>query len=493
MSKKSSLIFKYFLISTIFILIFFVRFRMLQKSPFFNGLDGYFYGLQAESFAQTGLLENPDLETGYYICGILSFIFQNSILGVKIWASLSYSLFCLLVFSLVYQIVNNKKFLYAFSSMIICAGLFFTTAFSINYINNLTGLIFLLFYVQIFIKIFHSKKINVFYIILLLILFVLCFLSHKVSFLYVLIFSTLSIFSRFSKVLQNKKILVCAIFAIVVFLIAVLVVFVKQRSRFANTFGLPSLPIFHKEFITALGSKGAYCAIEITTIFLVAWFVFFIQLFVSKKISFETILFVILFFPFWNLKTDMGYRMMLNGTVLGIPLIIYFFSKLLKNIRPIYVKSVFCCISFASFISLLFSPISYDPKIDPPYGYYKELVKNIELPDDSLLIAHLGLNHVYTYYKNFRDCMNWLPDYEIDDDKVWRLAFGVDADYIKTFFYDISEEILSQSLLPIDSNYVLIKEQLWNLYLKREDSVISETYKNWFNPYEVRPSYVRDN
>ena len=40
--------------------VFFVRWYMLNKSPEPTGLDGYYYALQAKSFMQYGILENPD-------------------------------------------------------------------------------------------------------------------------------------------------------------------------------------------------------------------------------------------------------------------------------------------------------------------------------------------------------------------------------------------------------------------------------------------------
>lgn len=489
-SKKTSII-KISAVILIFLSIFFIRFGMLNKSSNFNGLDGYFYGLQAESFAKTGSLENPDMETGYYICGILSFIFNDSILGVKIWAALSFAIFCLSVFSLVYSLVQKNKFAYGLTAMIFSSGLFFATGFSINFINNLTGLFFLIFYIQVFISLFKSQNHLTLKIILLVLLFVLSCISHKVSFLYTLAFSVIYTSSKFTKYLKNKKVLIGSLIFLVLFSIAAIYIIIKQSARFANTFGLPSLPVFHKEFINALGDKGFYGAVEISIIFIFAWILFVTDIFLSKKISLISVLLIILFFPFWDLGTDMGYRMMMNGTILGIPLIFYNLSILFENKKTLFVNISLYILSGLSFISLCFTPLAYNPELDPPYDYYKTVIAPVELDDDTLLIAHLGLNHVYTYYKNLRDCMNWLPDYEISDDKVWRLAFDADYDRICSFFPEINPEDLQKEIKILNKSYILIKETLWQEYLNREEEDISETYKNWFNPYEVRPSYIR--
>ena len=126
------------------------------------------------------------------------------------------------------------------------------------------------------------------------------------------------------------------------------------------------------------------------------------------------------------------------------------------------------------------------------------------------MIAHLGLNHVYTYYNNLRDCMNWLPNYDIDEDKIWRLAYGADAgrivevlvaDYVKNLpeedmdrsdlLGDVESERLFKEITQVDNNYVLLQESIWQKYLSYEDPEIAETFNNWYNPSEVRPEYIR--
>ena len=49
-------------------------------------------------------------------------------------------------------------------------------------------------------------------------------------------------------------------------------------------------------------------------------------------------------------------------------------------------------LTFLLLIATIFTPHVYDPKTDPPYAYYKKVVRDIDLEKDSLLIAHLGLN-----------------------------------------------------------------------------------------------------
>ena len=139
---------------------------------------------------------------------------------------------------------------------------------------------------------------------------------------------------------------------------------------------------------------------------------------------------------------------------------------------------------------MFFTPRLYDKRRDPSYEYYKRIADKIELPDDSLLIAHLPLNHVYTYDKNLRDALNYVPDFYVAPEKLWRLAYGVNIlsleEHLNADLPDFSAYVR-----PIDARYILIREDYWQAYLKNEDEEIIETYKNWFNPYTVRPAFIR--
>ena len=220
-----------------------------------------------------------------------------------------------------------------------------------------------------------------------------------------------------------------------------------------------------------------------------------------KKIPGRSLVFFVpfVYFPFWNLSSDMGLRMWMNAVPLGIPLILYFIYKLFpldsaKKIKKFAVRFVLFCLSgFLIWFTFSVTPSFYEPKNDPPYAYYKKIVHQIsDLPQDSLLIAHLGLNHVYTYENNLKDGLNWLPDFEIAPEKTWRLAYGASEARIREILVKSGFIYERKNLLqPIDRNYILIRENLWQQYLANEDENIAETFKNWYNPYEIRPQYIR--
>ncbi len=470
---------------------------MLRKSVYPNGLDGYFYALQAKSFSQTGHLENPDLECGYYLSGICSSICGDPVLGVKIWSALSSALLSLSVFVLTGTLCKKSanRFLIALTGMLVCSVTVSASTLGINYINNQTGLLFLIFYAAFLVSIFQdglSKK-NVWKVVASVLLFILSVLSHRVSGMYAICFTVLLFASRFvGKRKFEKKYLwmVPVLLLVMVFGFAVLV---KQSPRFKNTFAFPSLAFMHENILSSFGGEGPFGGIEISLFMICAWIFSFLLIIKNKRIGLENILVIVLFFPFWNLDSDMGFRMSVNGTIVGIPLLIFMVHKMFHSESGFIVQKriLFSVLNTVLFFLLFFTHKNYNPKNDPPFGYYRKVVEKIELPDDSLLIAHLGLNHVYTYEKNLRDCLNWLPNFSIDGDKVWRLAYGANVDRIKSFFTETDFSDEKNLIRQIDGQYVLLKENLWQEYLRREEPEISEIFKNWYNPYEERPDYIR--
>ena len=511
--KFISRIIKFALVAVLTLVVFSIRLSMLKKSDMPNGLDGYYYVLQAESFVTHLELENPDPECGYYLSGFVSGVCGDSILGVKIWSAISSALFSLSVFVLIFVLLEKSslRFLFSLVGLLFSAASVCTTAMSLNYINNQTGLFFLLFYAASLVSVFKKKdsvKVVIGKVILALVLLVFTILSHKVSAVYGILFT---VFYIVSKILSGKlssrnalSIIVCIFLLFgIVFVIAI-----NQSPRFNQSFGFPSFPFLHQKIIDSMGTRGLAGSIEITVCSVLAFAMTAGLIFFRKKIGVECFFVAIVFFPFWNLDSDMGFRMSLNGMLVGIPLLIYVASVLLDFVKIWSVSLLGLCVAF--FVAMFFTPKVYDPRLDPPFEYYKKVAEKIQLEDDTLLIAHLGLNHVYTYYNNLRDCMNWLPNYDIDEDKIWRLAYGADAgrivevlvaDYVKNLpeedmdrsdlLGDVESERLFKEITQVDNNYVLLQESIWQKYLSYEDPEIAETFNNWYNPSEVRPEYIR--
>ena len=322
------------------ITIFLLRFLILFKTSHPTGLDGYYYALQAKSFALTGKLENPDYEAGYYICGIFALIFKNAILGCKIWAALSSTLISVSIFILVKTISRNNKA--AFFALVLSVLSPSLTVFEINYINNQTGLMFFFFYAACFFTLVFnfknlSKKQRILIIILCPVLFILSCMSHLVSTAYCFIFTIIILAQKLSA--KKQLVLVCTGIA------AFILLFISQIGRFKSVFSLtPVLPVFSNYFRTKLGFS---VCLEMTLYFILSYALSIILLIKTRKFNLLLLLPLILFFPFWKLDSlDMGYRMLLNAVPCGICFTIIMLSKSfpqITKIKPLFF-SIFCIV-----------------------------------------------------------------------------------------------------------------------------------------------------
>ncbi|MGP1458409.1 MAG: glycosyltransferase family 39 protein [Treponema sp.] len=482
-----------------------LRFFMLSLSAHPTGLDGYYYALQAKSLVTTGALENPAPEIGFYACGLCSLLCGDAIVGCKIWAALSNALIPVAVFVFLQTLFQKKRPRQAFTALLFAACSPSVTTLCVNYINNQTGLVFFFLYGASAVNLFRQTdwKKRAAYGTLTLALFVLCVFSHLVSAAYAFIFTGLLILKKLPPKTQAA--------AIPIGLLCGAALFFTQIPRFQNVFSLaPILPVL-SPFMRR--SAGLPVCLEVSAYFLAVWGAAVFVIVRKKRFDAAALLAPVLFFPFWRLDIlDMGYRMMLNA----VPASIIFIQYLLlyrtqnrdsqndvltvettldsqhdgkKTLFQSSRKTVYA-VNLALSALLFLTPRLYNKKRDPPYDYYKRVVEPIELDDDSLLIAHLGLNHVYTYYKNLRDCLNYVPDFYVAPEKLWRLAYGVDSIALEQHL-PLDEQDFTQFVRPIDARYVLIREDYWQLYLSNEDEEIAETYQNWFNPHTVRPAFIR--
>ena len=490
-----------------FVVITAVRFFMLNTSEYPTGLDGYFYALQAKSFMLTGVLENPDTKIGYYLCGLCSLMCGDAIIGCKLWAAVSNALLSAGIFVFVRMLFsrgNRQSGLYAAAAaMLLSASSPAVTILCINYINNQTGLAFFFLYGACAIHLLRmsgtkNRASYAAHIGLTFALCILCMMSHLVSACYALIFTGILIIKKLSFRVRS-------IFAAIGFVCVCAILF-TQFPRFKNVFAFtPVLPLFSPFMIR---SCGFVLCFEISVYFAATWVLSVVYIFRTKRFDCALLFTPVLFFPFWRLDVlDMGYRMLLNAVPATIVFIAYMLNVMFmqpnarrsgktnagegRGKRGLPVVKAAYWVLCAVLCALVFcTPRLYKKERDPHYGYYRRIIENIELDDDSLLIAHLGLNHVYTYYKNLRDSLNYIPDFYVPAEKLWRLAYGVNMISLEQNIHANGRDF-AENVRRIDSHYVLIREDYWREYLANEEEEIAETYKNWFNPYTVRPAFIR--
>lgn len=455
---------------------------MLEKSPHPTGLDGYYYALQAKSFAEKGRLENPDLSPGFYLCGVFSAVCKDAIVGCKVYAACISTALALAVFFALLAMFPGQ-YARAVAGFFLCAASPACAQLTINYINNLTGLVFLLAYVACLYAAWpDGRKPSAPMIAAAFAFFSLACLSHLITACYAIVFTVVFLLSRQTAGLRYAAAAVASS--------AILLIVISQRQRLAGVFS--AIPLFPATSVFFRTHLHPAIVIELSAFFLFVWGV---SAFLGVKCrrAFPFAVFpVVLFFPFWKLDSlDMGYRMLLSAVPCSIVFILKYGDVL---VRPLSGKArQVACAGTLSVAALLcaFSPSVYDPRRDPPYGYYKKVASRIALDPDTLLIAHLGLNHVYTYYNDLKMALNYVPDFKFPPEKVWRVAYGVPLSAVAARFPELDGKTLDGEARRIDGNYILIRESLWEEYLKREDPEIVQSRLNWYNPHTVRPSFIR--
>ncbi|MDC7224887.1 MAG: hypothetical protein PQJ60_14160 [Spirochaetales bacterium] len=448
------------------------RWIMLNKSPWPNGLDGAFYAMEFRSFAERGHLENRDLSPLFRVGGLLTRVTGDAVKSVKLCAAL----LCLLLTGGVYFLSRSlfpesrdKPLLGALLSALSPA----LTVMCLNYLNNLAGLGLGLFALGWMVRFIRGRR--VYRLILGLTFAAAAVLHHRVGAAYLLL---ILLWYGAKRMWGGGKAGRMVLLILACLPLPALFFLRQEYLRFSGSFafgpGLPLLsPLFRERLPLAV-------TMEISLYFLFSYALLFRDLFRRRENLSPAWLAPFLFFPFWNLSVlDMGYRMLLSALPAGIILTLY----LLPDRLPLPRRA-----GAALLLFLCLTPRLYNPLDDPPYALYHRVVEPIELPMDSLVIAHLGLNHIYTYDKDFRDALNYVPDFPVADNRIWRIARGAPADLLQRLY---PEETAAGEIQILRGDYLLIREDLWQEYLAWEDEPVRESLNNWYNPHKIRPAYIR--
>jgi len=453
------------------------RLIMLCRSSQPNGLDGAFYAMEFRSVMERGYPENPDPSPVFRMGGVLARLTGDPVSAVKLCSALLSMLLTGGMYFLLRAARPGDEGT-ALTAAALTGASPALAKMSVNYLNNLGGLAFAVFALGFGILFLRGKKWP--HLVLFLLFALAAVLSHRVAAVYLAgiagLYLLYAIMSRSGRIGRT-------LFLILLFLCLAGMAWTfrfEDYRRFTGSFSLtPILPVLSPVFRRQLPDVLLW---EMTLYIILTWFSLFYCLIRRLPAVWLFLTVPFFFFPFWNLDViDMGYRMLLSSVPAGIFLV-------LNHPFPRGRGKTGIALHFL-FIPLIFlTPGVYDARRDPSYEKYRQVVQSVELGEDSLLIAHQGLNHIYTFEKGFRDALNYVPDFPVPGDDIWRLAYGAPNDTILMLF---EKEAASGLLRPLPHGYLLIKEDLWQAYLAWEDERVAESLNNWFNPHQTRPGYIR--
>ena len=176
---------------------------------------------------------------------------------------------------------------------------------------------------------------------------------------------------------------------------------------------------------------------------------------------------------------DLGFRLQSNAIVLAWGLV----ALNLPELQIRYAWSL-------TAIALVLAPLDrlvYQLDRAPNVRLWARISQQVQLPEGCLLIAHAGLNHYYTFTHGLAPAINWLPEFPVAPDRLWRLAHGVDLPEIQAL---LPESRDGSQMRALNGPYILIREDLWELFLQRCDPQKRESLQDWFNPWQLRPQFL---
>jgi len=461
--KKTDFLYKGVLI-ILGVISFFKTLILLNETPFANGWDAYFYLDQVKHWFANGELHTLRYSIYYPYLIFIQFFTNNYIFTYKLGIAICSFILTLVFGILPFTLWKNKVLgfalaLYSISSLHIIY-------FGANFAKNYLGITFLFVLVYFIVR----KKSHYSQLLLLLVgLF-----THKLT-------AVLGLFVYFGNYLFKIKIKlnkVIIVISSVLFTGIVSLFYFINRERQLDFISLkPQLHLY--EFYNEMVAFSQVHRIEfvmlfISSILLIAYGI----LFKVKKTKLFYITFFLLIainFPFmkWDL---MGYSYRLF--ILFPFLFIFLISSIQVSKR--------ISLALTLLVSVLFFFKGYNPKNqDPPYIQYQQIVAVIKKANikSDLIIAHKPLSEFLSFNLN-TDVMSWVPEYEVDEEKCWRIVSGMSDKQME--YYSNSQ------YRKLSIRYHIIKEKEWKEItdkMKEEDLDLFNELKD-INPYKERPLFL---
>lgn len=469
----------------LFSISFFLRYLAFSQTVYANGWDGYFYINQVRSFLEEGKMDVADTSLIYPLMIGVQLLTGNYILMYKVTAALLASALCMLMYLLSLKWSGRNAVALMVGSF--CLFSPHLTYFAAQYPKNLLGVIF-------FMMLLYQADAKLKVIPLLLL--ALNFFGHRVtavlSLAYMILYAAMK---RMPGRIAAMLILFLFVFVVAgFFLPGILNFFDSERlqgifSKYPQFAPYAFVRTFGRDLI----SPWWLAEIIFCCLVFVAALILGIKAVVNKKAEacFTAVLLIasFLIFPFFHWSMDApGFRLLLVFLLL-CPLFITF---LLKDVPLKYITPVFC--TMLLFFSA-FSYQSYDPsRHDPPYGLYNMMSKQLIASHEpcELIIAHKSLAE-YVVYATGTDAMSWIPEYNIETEKLWRIATGVKD--VQFSFYLSADDL--KHIHRLSPSYSFVREDIWKKFIANvkkdgNEELISEL-TNWRNPDKVRPYFLLKN
>lgn len=149
-------------------------------------------------------------------------------------------------------------------------------------------------------------------------------------------------------------------------------------------------------------------------------------------------------------------------------------------------RAVYLVVAVAALLLFqLYARANFQHPSNIRYDVYARFVDNLDLPDDSILIAHQGLDNFY-YYRTGKDAFRFVPEARHSSRPLYRLAHGVPKRVYEHF-------IAGADVRYLPAFYAVLKEEDWQRLLQALPPEVSAAYlRNWRNVSQQRPVFLRD-
>ena len=466
--------------------------KALLQTPYANGWDSYFYLVQVKALIEEGQMHSSDASLIYPLMLGLQFIFKDYVLSYKITTTLLSTTFTGLVFIFVWKKTNAQSWAFLAAAFTVFSPQL--TFFAAQYPKNLLGLVLFLGFLM---SLAQRKWIWI------VILLILNYFGHRMTMGLCLVLGATYLFFN---LLQNTQerfkwdhkswligLSLLGLIALSFILPGLLNLADVERlegllGKQAHFSTYSFWQIMEEGNRLSIFWKGELVLTNLLFFGMLPYLFFKSSSTLGKAIICSLLFLVFPYFE-WS-QTGFSYRFFLVFILL-IPLLISFLPNYYfkQNSIPLSLGLLFLGLSFLSYTS-------YDPsKHDANYKLYDRITEKAleKLPiQPELVIAHNALAEYFTFTSGF-DAMPWLPEYQIPEDRLWRIATDIRFSEFQALMPPEKED----QVYRLSVNYFLVQEDLWQKVLgklkQESDDALFQHLNTWRNPHKIRPAYLLKN